>query len=65
MQQNPPATSAPTTLGAAPNGVATEPDLDVDPALSLWRRCWHWLADLLARAEQRVTENFRVPPGGG
>ena len=29
------------------------------------RRLWlRWL-DALERAEQRITENFRVPPGGG
>ena len=62
MPQNP---HTPTSPGAAPSAADTEPDLETAPSPPPWRRCLHWLADLLARAEQRVTENFRVPPGGG
>ena len=62
MQQNPHTLANPA---ATPSVADTEPDLEAAPARPPWRRCLHWLADVLARAETRVTENFRVPPGGG
>jgi len=33
-----------------------------DPPPRRWLR---WAAAALERAERRITENFRVPPGGG
>jgi hypothetical protein len=29
------------------------------------RQGWRWISAALARAEQRVTDNFQVPPHGG
>lgn len=35
------------------------------PTVGWLTQRWRWLLDLCQRAERRITENFRVPPGGG
>jgi len=46
---------------APPQGLPLAPE----PAGPLIRRWLRRAAAALARAEQRITENFRVPPHGG
>ncbi|MDH0383286.1 hypothetical protein [Comamonas aquatica] len=53
----PPATATAPTVSAAP----TAPT-EVQPPRPPWLRR---LQLALQRAEQRILENFRVPPGGG
>ncbi len=48
--------NAPATPTSAPATAADTPPT---------RRWMHALHDLLQRAEARISENFRVPPGGG
>jgi hypothetical protein len=46
----------------APPELKTEARIDEDGWL---RKGWRWISAALARAEQRVTDNFQVPPHGG
>ncbi|MGE8318375.1 MAG: hypothetical protein ACN6O3_06470 [Comamonas sp.] len=51
-----------------PLAPTTEPPTDAAPPAVQAGPLRRWLrnvAALLDRAEQRITENFRVPPGGG
>lgn len=45
------------------SGPSQSPDVRAEP--TNWLRTWmRKAASILARAEKRVTENFRVPPNG-
>ena len=66
--QDPPGTTAhpgPVSTTQAAASVAVAPTLPSDVPRSSWRAAFARLQGALQRAEQRITENFRVPPHGG
>jgi hypothetical protein len=55
----------PSAVSARPARSGGAPASAETAAPARWRTVWHRLAEVLARAERRITANFRAPPGGG
>lgn len=61
----PPASAPAPTVSTAPTAPTRAQSPDASPA-QVPRPAWpQRLQSALQRAEQRILENFRVPPGGG